>query len=252
MADTPRKKSPRAPSMALDEALERAIRVYDKDRLHPLLTEVMAQRLGYKSDNNGAALSAIASLRYFGLLERPSEGTLAISRDVETYRNMPDGLIKQAHLRSFLKRPALYAELIDQFPSGLPSDANLRQNLIARGFSLQAADVALASLKRSFDFAGYFYPHREKRILNSIASSGSEITDAAAMAPSSIKPVQWPVAQLGLPTITEDATDRIPVRLPGGRRAWLLIPTPFFEADKVRVKAQIDLLLTQDEEPAGR
>ncbi|MDL2339502.1 MAG: hypothetical protein QFE16_16840, partial [Pseudomonadota bacterium] len=42
--------------------------------------------------------------------------------------------------------------------------------------------------------------------------------------------------------------DRIPVRLPGARRAWLFIPTPFFSSDKQRIKAQIDLLLTEDEE----
>jgi hypothetical protein len=42
--------------------------------------------------------------------------------------------------------------------------------------------------------------------------------------------------------------DRIPVRLAGGRRAWLLIPHEFREADKTRLKAQIDLLLTEDEE----
>ena len=42
--------------------------------------------------------------------------------------------------------------------------------------------------------------------------------------------------------------DRIPVRLAGGRRAWLEIPTPFYAADKLRLKAQIDLLLTEEEE----
>ena len=42
--------------------------------------------------------------------------------------------------------------------------------------------------------------------------------------------------------------DRIPVRLPGGRRAWLSIPTPFYAADKERLKAQIDLLLTEEDE----
>ena len=42
--------------------------------------------------------------------------------------------------------------------------------------------------------------------------------------------------------------DRIPVRLSGGRRAWLLIPNEFREADKARLKAQIDLLLTEDDE----
>lgn len=51
-----------------------------------------------------------------------------------------------------------------------------------------------------------------------------------------------------VPKDVNDEGDQIPVRLPGGRRAWLIIPTPFFDADKARLKAQIDLLLTQDEE----
>ncbi|MEY4210523.1 MAG: hypothetical protein RLZ92_903, partial [Pseudomonadota bacterium] len=42
--------------------------------------------------------------------------------------------------------------------------------------------------------------------------------------------------------------DKIPVRLFGGRRAWLHIPTPFYEADKSRLKAQIDLLITEEDE----
>ena len=48
MVDTPRKKSPRAPTMALDEALERAMKAYDKERLHAAPTNVVAQNLGYK------------------------------------------------------------------------------------------------------------------------------------------------------------------------------------------------------------
>jgi hypothetical protein len=44
--------------------------------------------------------------------------------------------------------------------------------------------------------------------------------------------------------------DRIPIRLPGGRRAWLEIPPVFYEADKARIKAQIDLLLTEDGDSA--
>jgi hypothetical protein len=35
-------------------------------------------------------------------------------------------------------------------------------------------------------------------------------------------------------------------------QAWLLIPTPFFKADKERLKAQIDLLLTEEDEEEAR
>ena len=42
--------------------------------------------------------------------------------------------------------------------------------------------------------------------------------------------------------------DRIPVRLDSKRRAWLEIPAPFYEKDKMRLKAQIDLLITDDDD----
>ena len=45
-------------------------------------------------------------------------------------------------------------------------------------------------------------------------------------------------------------SDCLPVRLTGGRRAWLVIPQQFFEADKARLRAQIDLLLTVEQEQA--
>lgn len=249
MVDVLRKKSPRAPSMALDEALDRAMKAYDKDRLHPAPTEVVAQNLGYKSANNGSALSAIASLRYFGLLERPSEGYLAISKDVETYKFAPDQAHKQAVLEGFLTKPPLYADLLEKFGSGLPSDATMRYDLIQRGFSPQSADMALAAFKRSVDCVGYFSTQRRSQ--QSDASLASDFEENSLPTPTPVESVQKPASQPRDLLDVDEATDRIPVRLPGGRRAWLLIPSPFFEGDKVRLKAQIDLLLTQDEEEDG-
>ncbi len=247
MADTPRKKSPRAPSMALDEALERAMKAYDKDRLHPSPTDVVAQNLGYKGINNGSALSALASLRYFGLVERPSDGMLAITKDVETYKFAPDPAQKQAVLERFLKNPALYAELLEKFPGGLPSDGNLRFDLIQRGFSAQTADVALSAFKRSVDFVGYFSTQRPIGAPTSDLKQEIDVATSPS-SPSPVEPVQKQAVRPKVLTDVDEDMDNIPVRLPGGRRAWLLIPSPFFEGDKVRLKAQIDLLLTQDEE----
>lgn len=51
------------------------------------------------------------------------------------------------------------------------------------------------------------------------------------------------------PESQNDGDDKNPVRLTGGRKAWLIVPTPFYEADKSRLKAQIDLLLTEHIDP---
>ncbi len=250
MAEALRKKSPRAPSMALSEALDRALKVYDKERLHPAPIEVVANDIGYKNANSGAALSALASLRYFGLLERPKNGFLAVSKDVESFRFAPNEGQRQALLIQFLKQPALYAELLEKYASNLPSDASLKYELIQRGFIPAAADSTLVAFKQSMEFAGYY--DLQNVVVDSAedenASSFLLLSNLDEQVPlSATLPATSMVSAITAPSIEEDDLDRIPVRLPGGRRAWLLIPAPFYSADKNRLKAQIDLLLADDE-----
>lgn len=251
MAAIPRKKSPRAPSIPLDEALDRALKAYDKERLHATPTDVVAQNIGYKGANNGAALSAIASLRYYGLLERPKEGFLAVSKDVESFRFAPSEDLRKSLLMQFVRNPPIFAELLDNYASGLPSDANLKHELIIqRGFAPATAETALLAFRRSVDFAGYFDTPTV------VSDAGEDADEEKSPSPiEADETVRQPTqinAQVSAtnsthPVRDEDCIDRIPVRLTGGRRAWLLIPTPLFSADKVRLKAQIDLLLTEDE-----
>jgi hypothetical protein len=241
MNSTVRKKSPRAPSISLSEALDRALKVYDRDRLHPAPSEVFAQNLGYKSANSGSALTMIASLRYFGLVSREGEGVLAITKDVEAYKFAPEDHQRRALLRQFLRSPALYSELLDKYASGLPSDANLRYELIQRGFSPAAAESVLSAFRESVNFVGYFDSDEALAEASAESALPSPSESVAGPAPASA------LAAAPKEPVSQDE-DRIPVRLPGGRRAWLVIPTPFFESDKARLRAQIDLLLTQDEE----
>lgn len=250
MADVtpPRKKSPRAPTLPLDEALERVMKAYEKERLHPAPTDVVAQNLGYKGASSGSALSALASLRYYGLLERPRDGLLAVTKDVEAFKFAPDEPLKRSFLLNFLRRPALFAELLEKYSTGLPSDANLKYDLIQRGFLPGSAADVVAVFRRSVDFTDYFNGAEHDVDLPAPDPSAAaqepmtEVPAAVATPPSA--------ARVPPPELPGDdgECDRIPVRLPGARRAWLVIPTPFFAADKLRLKAQIDLLLTQDEE----
>jgi hypothetical protein len=241
--------------MALDEALERALKAYDQERLHPAPTNVVAQNIGYKGISSGTALSALASLRYYGLLERPSDGFLAVSKDVEAYQYAPSADLKRSFLFNFLRKPPLFAELLDKFASGLPSDANLKYELIQRGFLPATASSVVIVMRRSVDFAGYFdkidegfapeAPEARKDVSTDESSSESLISAA----PTSIEKVIGSAERSTPLQVTQDGLDdRIPVRLSGGRRAWLTIPTPFFAADKLRLKAQIDLLLTAEDE----
>ncbi len=258
--DAVRKKSPRAPSIALDEALERAEKIYEKERLHAAPTDVVAQDMGYKDANNGKALSAIASLRYYGLVERHGNGLLSITKDVEGYKFAPGEEMRKAYLRRFLTAPAIFAELLERYAAGLPSDGNLRYELIQRDFLPATAESLVNILRRSAEFAQFYEPDPvSPAVIVTPNNDVSEPRDGESPVPSPPPSIAVPDAQLrSSPSRPlwaneggaddDSGHDRIPVRLTGGRKAWLLIPQVFRKADKQRLKAQIDLLLTEDEE----
>lgn len=247
-----KKRSPRAPGVTLNEALERAFQIYEAERLHPAPTDVVAQALGYKNANNGAALALIASLRYLGLLSRPKDGFLAVTKELEAYKFAPDETMKRSLLIGFLRRPQLYTELLERYSSGLPSDANLKFELIQRGFAPNTAETVLTVFRKSVEFAGYFdgasnstsediLIEGDGEILNpQVESVERQKVEASATENIFGQQVQAPSESVNI--------DKIPVRLSGGRRAWLHIPMPFYEADKSRLKAQIDLLMTEEDE----
>lgn len=248
MNKTLRTKSPRAPSIALDEAIDRAIRIYEKERRHPAPVDVIAQNLGYKNASNGAALQVLASLRYYGLVEKPKEGFLAVTKEVEEYKFAPSEPIRKTLLLNWLKAPVIFTDLLEKYQGGLPSDATLKFDLIQMGFLPLTADGCLKVFRRSVDYARHY---DELQLPSDSTASNEDITAEPANT-ANPRPVITPAQEI-LPISTESAAashsmDRIPVRLSGGRRAWIEVPVPFFELDKARLKNQIDLILTDDED----
>jgi hypothetical protein len=241
------KKSPRAPSVPLDEAIEKASKVYEKERRHSAPTDVVAQNIGYKSANNGAALATLASLRYYGLLERPRDGQLAVSKDVESYLYAPDESVKRALLLKWMKAPPVFAEIAEKYADGLPSDATLRYDLINLGFSPNSAESVIANFKRSAAFSGLYSTDADSsNIVDPVGYDRRNEPEVRSFerepTTSSDRPPRID------PTIAAEDSDKIPIRLTGGRRAWLVIPSPFYEKDKALLHAHIDLLISEDQE----
>ena len=266
-------RSPRAPSISLPKALEKALKIYAKERKNSVPLEVAAQNMGYSNANSGAAMQAMASLRYFGLLERPKVGQLAVSREVEQYQFAPDDLIKSQLRQKWMRTPAAFEAILQQFPEHLPSDANLRYALINQGFGPATSVAFIEVFQESAAFAEIYsdtsrplekpdpVAHAEpdqERIISSSQANGSFSVQAESgridAEPQHHRDIQHTVrshahatsvAQLAAQPAFGDA-DQIPVRLSNGRKAWLIVPSPLYEHDKVRLKAQIDLLLTDE------
>lgn len=254
-----RKVSPRAPTLALDEAMVRVHKMYKAEGRHATPAEVAMKHIGYSS-KNGAAVKAIASLGYFGLLERPKDGVVMVAKLAEDYQFTPDDSHKKELLLQFLSSPPLFAELLARYQDRLPSDATIKYDLIQLGFIPATADSCVSVFKRSVEFAGYF--DRSKVEPGNAEEDSSPdlpnderdevlpiITDLPLSSRESLAPSPVPNRdRLGVNVHAEHELDRIPIRLGGGRRAWLEIPAPFFSADKKRLKKHIDLLLTDDED----
>ncbi len=252
---SPRKKSPRAPSIALDEAIERVTKVYEKERRHAAPLDVVAQDMGYKNANNGKALSTLASLRYYGLLERPKDGHLAVTKEFESYNFAPNDGMRISILQQWIRNPPVFSELLEKYSSGLPSDATIRFDLIQDGFSPATAESVIAVFKQSAAFADAF-EHQEASRTDDLDGGFESVVEAEESSrqvqpPTATRsPQAAPIAADGGAQVrsADPSSDQIPVRLSMGRKAWLVIPQPFYEADKARLKAQIDLLLTEDDE----
>lgn len=245
MSDVQRKKSPRAPSLSLENAIARAGKIYAKDRRHPVPSDIAAQALGYSGANNGAALGALASLRYFGLVERPKDGFLSVTKEYESYQFAPNAQLKRDLARKWLRTPPLFADLLEKFQDGLPSDATVRFDLIQRGFSPASADAVVLVFKESVAFV------RQLEVDTATDDRVDESDTLPEQSSLQRSNSSAPIAARDTPVIGPNAIvegyDTIPIRLPNRRRAWLVVPVDLASSDKDRIKAQVDLLFTDDD-----
>ena len=72
-----RTRSPAYPGIPLHEAVEFARRIYDNDHRYKIPRDVAALHLGFKS-LHGSAMTALAALRHYGLLDSAQGSFVAI------------------------------------------------------------------------------------------------------------------------------------------------------------------------------
>jgi len=144
-------RSPNCPQITFAEAIEKGRRVYEKEHTHPAAKEVVAGDLGY-SGINGRSLSLIGALRQYGILEGSGDA-LRVTKDALAYFEMDDGPEKQQAIQNMLFAPALFAELRELSKDKLPSDGNLRHQLIGKGFLPKAADEVIATFRANLSLA---------------------------------------------------------------------------------------------------
>jgi hypothetical protein len=144
-------RSPRYPLIAIDEALEKAHVIYQKDKRAFAPIEVLLGHLGYTPAKHGGRQGRkVVALKHFGLLDRQG-GNYRISdlafKIIHSPADSPEraALIKQAALS-----PPIMRKVLQYYGGELPSDAALKSHLILNeNFNPAAAQDFIKVLRRT-------------------------------------------------------------------------------------------------------
>lgn len=143
-----RVRSPRYPSMPLEDAVEHGRTIFEKDRRHPIAREVAAGHIGYKS-LNGAADSALSTLMQYGVLEKVAKGEVRVSQNTVDilFPDKPEQ--RAAAIRSAASSPPLFKALNERFVEATPSTETLRSYLTREGFNARAIGPIVTSYTKT-------------------------------------------------------------------------------------------------------
>jgi hypothetical protein len=169
-----KQRSPNCPQISFAEAIEKGHKVYQAEHTHPAAKEVIARDLGY-SGLNGRSLTLLGALRQYGILEGSGDA-LRVSKDAIAYFELDDGPERTDAMRRMALAPDLFAELSKLHIHSLPSDGNLRHELVNRGFTSKAADDVIKVYKANVELA-----KGEER--DYIGGEGNEMKDSSPMNP---------------------------------------------------------------------
>lgn len=229
-----RTRSPSYPAIDLETAVGRARTFYDREKRHPAPVATALKHWGYTIKSSGG-LVTVAALTKFGLLI--SEGStqrrkvhlsdLALRILLDSRED--SGERKKALQEAALK-PTIHQQLWEEHDGSLPSDDNLRTNLLLeRKFSETAVDDFIEEYKRTLVYAGLLGS-------GTLADTGSDMEEPLGgdVMGTAFDPI---VSSPETPSEVKDFT--FSVTLYGGRLATVKVPVPMTKRNLERLKRMI-------------
>lgn len=144
-------RSPRYPSISLPEAVDKVRMVYKRDHLNKVQKSVVAAHMGYNS-LNGKSLGIISAASKYGLLQGNRDSMSVTPLALNIIATEPGSEDRVAAVKQAVRSPALYKEVLDQFPEGV-SDQALRSFLLTKKqFLPNAADVFIRGFRETLEY----------------------------------------------------------------------------------------------------
>lgn len=210
MADT------RYPRYDLDQSLEVARQLHQRGGGVASGSE-LAAFLGYKSTNNGAYLSRVASARLFGLVEGQSPTVKVTPLALDILRPDYPESAQRARLNAFSSVPIFRQFLSDYEGKPLPDIQGIRNALSRYGMPASDAAPATTRLLESADQAGLFrVAGNRSKMIRPTTGDAPERTEPPPENGEASTPDRSPSpAASRFPKIIEGALDALPTE-----RSW--------------------------------
>jgi hypothetical protein len=144
----PRHRSPNYPGISLKAAVEKITAWYKADG------HVASLKAAAMTHMNGDLGRVVSALKTFGLVNE-SDGRIKLDqRGLDIVARQADDQKRKQALRSAVMGPAVYREIIKEYPNGLPSDATLQAELVtSKSFNHKHVEAFIKDLKTSLAFA---------------------------------------------------------------------------------------------------
>ncbi len=206
----------RYPKNDLDPSIEVARQLHQRGGGQASGDE-LATFLGYKSTNNGAYLSRVASARYFGLVEGISPAIKVTPLAMDILRPDYPESAQRARITAFLSVP-LFRRFLDEVEGKPMPDAQGIKNILNRlGVPDKETSPAMLRLIESADQAGLFRiaGNRSKMIRPSANDAPDRpqtraATDRATATDTATATIERTTSAAPFPKIIEGALDSLP------------------------------------------
>lgn len=157
----PGKRSPGYPMISLEEAVQKATTLWEKDKNNFIPIEAVYEHLGYKS-KAGYAARVIAALKKFELIfEKQSAIKLTDEAiDLMLHSSSDENYIKT--IKDLALKPTIYERILNDNNGGVPSDNTLKIQLIKNyGFNPKSVDDFINNFRKTIEFAGLSGENKE-------------------------------------------------------------------------------------------
>lgn len=215
-----RQRSPSYPSLSLEQSIEMVGKIHKPNRTNVISRETAAKDMGY-AGLTGRSMTVLASLMQYGLIEKAGKGDVKVTRRAVEILHPVEEAHRAEAIVEAAAAPALFCDLHERFPEGIPSENALRSFMVQSDFNDVAIGPAISAFLETIAFAekakesarNGAAPAPERESVPQLPPKEDIVIDAPLAPPAP----PAPLARLPVPPISDEDLNKIVMNIDGDR-----------------------------------